>query len=663
MDRKYRIVYFCLSMLAGVAMLLSACFPLQGILHSNPTTVPTSAMNMSSNPVNGSIPVTGSGPIVVVNDQTYDGEYVVVAKVVSKGPGWIAIHNQQNGQVGPVIGYTQVLDGENDNVQVKIDPSQATPVMSAILHTDGGVVGKFEFPGPDVPVIENGLMINPTFKATVSSQPRGVPAVAVKDQDVSGGKVLVDEVVSKGPGWVVVYIDKSDGTIGDAIGYTAVKDGTTKNISIFINPSKATPVLHVMLHIDAGQPSIFESNGPDTFVMVNGQMVGASFNNTARSGSPQAAAETPMVMDTPASGAQPTAPMVMANPNSPVKDKVQVSDQLMQNGMVKVDDVVSDGPGWIVIYTVKSDQPDQPIGWTHVNSGDNQNVMVKVDASKATTTLYAQLHVDAGNIGVFEFPGPDAPVMLGVRMISGMFSTTKDETMSSSGAQPTSSALQPSIQVEDQPLHDGVIVVSQALSIGDMWLVIHPQNKDGSIGDMVGYTLLHDGVNKNVLVHIDTTRTTQVLVGMLHLDASKAAVPQFPGADSPVMVNGQMVVPPFHIIGPLGGDVPLTVAKDSSGVSHLADNWGLSLYTSLSDSPGKSSCDSVCLKTWRPLLASGAIKAGDGVTLNKVGVLVLPDRSRQVTYAGLPLYYNNADQNPGDTKGQGTDGQWFLATP
>ena len=39
------------------------------------------------------------------------------------------------------------------------------------------------------------------------------------------------------------------------------------------------------------------------------------------------------------------------------------------------------------------------------------------------------------------------------------------------------------------------------------------------------------------------------------------------------------------------------------------------------------------------------------------------DGREQVTYNGLPLYYFANDKAPGDTKGQGVGGVWFVAAP
>ena len=194
-------------------------------------------------------------------------------------------------------------------------------------------------------------------------------------------------------------------------------------------------------------------------------------------------------------------------------------------------------------------------------------------------------------------------------------------------------------------------------------MVIHPRDPDGSLGEYIGATAVHDGTTDKVIIHIDTSRATRTMFAMLHVNASKASQPQFPGIDVPVMVGGKMVLPPFNVTGPLTGDVQLAVGKNSSGDSYLTDGMGMSLYLSLADQPGKSNCTGDCLKQWHPLLATGAINSGDGVNVGKLGVIFLPDRTRQVTYAGSPLYYYSGDQNPGDTKGQGLNGSWFLITP
>jgi hypothetical protein len=60
-----------------------------------------------------------------------------------------------------------VANGENPHVVVAIpDASKVTQKLYAMLHTDKGVVGKYEFPGADVPVQLNGQLVNPSFMIT-----------------------------------------------------------------------------------------------------------------------------------------------------------------------------------------------------------------------------------------------------------------------------------------------------------------------------------------------------------------------------------------------------------------------------------------------------------------------------------------------------------------
>jgi hypothetical protein len=116
------------------------------------------------------LPSTGSAsmnpPFVEVNDQTIVNGTVTVASVGSVGPGWIVIHADNNGAPGAILGETAVLDGVNTNVVVKIDTSKATMTLWAMLHTDAGTIGTFEFAGgPDVPVTQNGSIVQQSFMA------------------------------------------------------------------------------------------------------------------------------------------------------------------------------------------------------------------------------------------------------------------------------------------------------------------------------------------------------------------------------------------------------------------------------------------------------------------------------------------------------------------
>ncbi len=613
------------------------------------------------------VTATPRTPAVTVKDQEYDGTTVIVADVFSPGPGWMVIHSQVDGSVGPAIGMVHVNSGDNKNVAVKIDPTQTTAVMYAMLHTDAGVVGKYEFPGPDVPAMLNGAMIAPSFNASVYSDAANItPDVKVQDQDISSGKVTIASVSSRGPGWIAIHTQDMDGKPGPEIGYTAVKPGVSQNVVVNIDVTKATPILFAMIHTDAGTIGKYEFPGPDGPQLANGQMVSPSFNATGSG----MAMLTPMANDSPSPTATmsqsstetptPEAGMVMVTPSGNMSPMVKVSDQPLVNGTVMVDEVVSAGPGWIVIYTTKAGgQPDQPIGHAAVMDGDNLMVVVPVDPAMAQGTLYAQLHIDSGTVGTFEFPGPDGPVMLGVQMISNTF---KILSASGAGGPATPVVLQPSITVSNQAVESATVTVDQVVSNGDWWLVVNRQNPDGTMGDAVGETMLKNGVNKNVVVKLDLLKATPVLFAMLYEDHGVIGKFEYPGPDAPVMVNGHYVAPRFFVTG-LIQDVTINIQKVSNTISFLTDGNGMSLYISLKDGPSKSNCDAACMVTWRPLLVSGKIIAGPGVNLANLSVFTRSDGTRQVTYLGAPLYTYSMDVNPGDTNGHGVDGVWFLVAP
>jgi len=131
-------------------------------------------------------------PSVSVADQAIKDDTVTVAKVVSNGPGWIVIHADKNGAPGPVLGYTAVKDGENAAVAVKLAAEGRTETLYAMLHTDAGKVGTYEFPGADVPVAMSGMVITPAFKVTgggsqgaAPSQPTAASQGAVAGQSAA----------------------------------------------------------------------------------------------------------------------------------------------------------------------------------------------------------------------------------------------------------------------------------------------------------------------------------------------------------------------------------------------------------------------------------------------------------------------------------------------
>jgi hypothetical protein len=93
-----------------------------------------------------------------------DGTVTIIEATVP-GPGWVVIHADNDGKPGAVIGYAPLDAGVNSNVVVDVDTDAATPVLHAMLHSDEGDVGTFEFPGPDAPLMDNGSIVMARFSA------------------------------------------------------------------------------------------------------------------------------------------------------------------------------------------------------------------------------------------------------------------------------------------------------------------------------------------------------------------------------------------------------------------------------------------------------------------------------------------------------------------
>ncbi len=103
---------------------------------------------------------------------------------------------------------------------------------------------------------------------------------------------------------------------------------------------------------------------------------------------------------------------------------IEVMDQTVQDNMVTIDRVVADQAGWVVIHIEQDGKPGPVIGWTAVPAGESTNVMVEIDVAKATPRLFAMLHVDAGEMGQYEFPGADVPVKVGDKVVVKPFNVT-----------------------------------------------------------------------------------------------------------------------------------------------------------------------------------------------------------------------------------------------
>jgi predicted lipoprotein with Yx(FWY)xxD motif len=110
-----------------------------------------------------------------------------------------------------------------------------------------------------------------------------------------------------------------------------------------------------------------------------------------------------------------------------------------------------------------------------------------------------------------------------------------------------------------------------------------------------------------------------------------------------------------------------TVATAPSGLGRvLVDSRGQTLYLFEKDARGTSACSGLCTTYWPPLLTKGKPIASKGAHRSQLGSIRRADGTRQVTYAGHPVYLFSGDSKRGQTNGESlTDfgAGWYVLSP
>jgi len=109
--------------------------------------------------------------------------------------------------------------------------------------------------------------------------------------------------------------------------------------------------------------------------------------------------------------------------------------------------------------------------------------------------------------------------------------------------------------------------------------------------------------------------------------------------------------------------VGLNVEDSDTLGAYLVDEEGLSVYVYLPDEAGSPTCVEGCATYWLGLEGDEPTLADDSLDQALLGTVDNPEGFTQITYAGWPLYQFAHDRNPGDTRGQGSTGEWFLISP
>ena len=111
-------------------------------------------------------------------------------------------------------------------------------------------------------------------------------------------------------------------------------------------------------------------------------------------------------------------------------------------------------------------------------------------------------------------------------------------------------------------------------------------------------------------------------------------------------------------------DYSLRTANTPAG-KMVVTGRGMTVYVYLPDQsqPSRTMCTGDCANDWPPVLLTGRTSKVSGVDGSRVGILVRPDGSRQLTLNGYPLYGFAADLRPGDIRGESVGETWFAIDP
>jgi predicted lipoprotein with Yx(FWY)xxD motif len=117
---------------------------------------------------------------------------------------------------------------------------------------------------------------------------------------------------------------------------------------------------------------------------------------------------------------------------------------------------------------------------------------------------------------------------------------------------------------------------------------------------------------------------------------------------------------------PVGHGAKVSTTKTGLGTFLVGPN-GRTLYLFEKDEHStKSHCYKTCAGVWPPLLTKGSPRAGGKAKGSLLGTTKRKNGTKQVTYAGHPVYYYEADTAAGKTSGEGIKefgAEWYVLNP
>ncbi len=314
-----------------------------------------------------------SEPVIEVAEQAVREDGVVrVANVLLPQDGWLAIHGEVDGRIGPLLGVVPVAAGRHEDIALTIPWRDGTPTLYAALYADNGEPLHFDYQAEDEPLLAGDEPVVAAFHVTFPID------IYVLDQPLVDGTFEVERVISNGPGWLVAYFDDNVAP-GLIIGSAPLEDGLNERVMVEVLESAATNVLHLRLHEDTEPGDDFDFPRVDQPVLYDGRLPG-------------------------------TVTFSLTPGNYLIVDDQPLPSTGTASAVLTVDLVVVNVPTWVAIEADEDGQRGEVLGFTAVPPGVSHDIAISIDPTLATDTLYVTLYLNAGEPDEFDPDGADVPL-------------------------------------------------------------------------------------------------------------------------------------------------------------------------------------------------------------------------------------------------------------
>ena len=137
-------------------------------LSNTHTTSPPPGVSMQQTQINtpqlppDEIPATEettAPPEIIVQDQAYQDSGITIQSVQTEEDIWLVAYDDDNDKPGRIIGQVRLSPGTWSDVAFPISEQFLTKKIYIVVHKDVGQPNVFEFPGADVALSMNGVVL------------------------------------------------------------------------------------------------------------------------------------------------------------------------------------------------------------------------------------------------------------------------------------------------------------------------------------------------------------------------------------------------------------------------------------------------------------------------------------------------------------------------